>query len=454
MAAAPHPYIPNAHAADDMLATMGTTMDALFADIPASVRLDRQLEIPPGRSESEVAREADRVFARNRPFPSFLGAGLQHHHVPVHVAHLVQRGEFLTAYTSYQPEVSQGMLQALYEYQSMMAELTGLECVNASQYDWATALGEAALMCMRLTRRDTVVLAGAVAPWRRSVLKNFLWGPGGRIVDVPAGPDGRVDPDAVAAVVDDSTACVYAENPNFLGVLETGIKRLCGIAHDADAKFVAGVDPWTLGVIEAPGAYGADVAVGEGSSLAGPPSFGGPGLGIFACRFDRKTVRQAPGRFVGRAENANGKLGYVLTLQAREQAIRRDKATSNICSNEALVAVAAGITLASLGPEGLREAGEACMRNARYLARRLGEVDGLTAPHLDAPFFNELTVRVEDGTVADLNRRLLDAGIMGGLDLGAHLDGFDNVALLCATERHTTEDIDVLAEALAEGGGR
>jgi len=457
-----HPYIPNTREIrGQMLREIGVaSVDELFADIPAKIRLRRELKLPGSMSEFEVKRHVQAMLARNRPFtkmPSFLGGGVWPHHIPAHVRELVRRSEFLTSYTPYQPEVSQGMLQALFEYQSMICELTGMDVANASMYDWATSLGEAALMCARVTGRRKFIVPTLISPERFSTLQNYVSGPGLELIKI--GYDsrtGQLDLFQLRKELGEDVAGVYVENPSYLGFLETHVDEVAKAAHEAGALFVVGVNPISLGLLRAPGDYGADIVIGEGQPLGNPVSFGGPLLGIFACRDEVKLVRQMPGRLIGMTTALDGKTrGYVMVLQTREQHIRRERATSSICSNEALCGVAAAIYLASLGPRGLRELGEACAANANYAMRKLRAIKGLKVPIFDAPHFNEFTLNCDDIGVsaAKLNAELLKQNIQGGKPLRGEFPELGETSLMCVTELHTKEDIDRLASALAEIAG-
>lgn len=460
-----HPYIPNTREIrEQMLREIGVAnIDELFADISPKIRLKHKLKLPPAMSELEVKRHVQAILEKNKPFTqmlSFLGGGVWPHHVPAHVRSLVQRSEFLTSYTPYQPEASQGMLQALFEYQSMIAELVGLEVANSSTYDWTTALGEAALMCARVTGRRKFIVPELIAKDRLSVLRNYTSGPGLEVIEV--GYDrrtGQLDLRQLRAELGGDVAGIYIENPSYLGFLETQGDEIAATAHKTGALFVVGVNPISLGLLKAPGDYGADIVVGEGQPLGNPVSFGGPSLGIFACRDELKLMRQLPGRLIGATTTLDGKArGYCMVLQTREQHIRRERATSNICTNEALCAVAAAIYLASLGPRGLRDLAELCASNARYAMKKLNTIKGVRVPIFDAPHFNEFTLNCDDARVSiqKLNAGLLKRGIQGGKPLRTEFPELGETALLCTTELHSREDIDRLASALKEllGGRR
>jgi len=436
----------------DMLAAVGaTSVDDLFHEIPAHVRLDRPLDLPEGLSEDELFGEVAALAARDVPaseLVSFLGAGVYDHYVPAVVDAIVSRSEFLTAYTPYQPERSQGVLQSIFEYQTAICELTGLDVSNASLYDGGTAVTEAVFLAAARTRRDGVVVGAGVHPEYRRVLRTETAGCapdgcGGAIVEVPC-HEGLTSMDALREAVDEQTAAVVLQCPSFLGGLEP-MAEAATVAHDAGALFVAVVDPVSLGLLEAPGQYGADVAVGDAQPLGQPMSYGGPHLGFMAV--PSKLTRLLPGRLVGRTVDAGGAPGYVLTFQTREQHIRREKATSNICSNQALNALAALVYLGWLGKQGLPELATLCSRKADYLRRRLLEVPGVES-FTQGPVFREFAVRLPV-PAADVVAALEPRGILAGLDAGRFYDGFDDILLIAVTERRTREQMDAFAEALA-----
>ena len=430
-----------------MLAAVGvSSVEELFADIPEPVRATR-FELPPPLPEQEVRRELSRLAGRNRiPEVSFLGAGAYRHLIPAVVGEVIRRAEFYTAYTPYQPEVSQGTLQSIYEFQTMICELTGMEVATASHYDGATATAEAALMACRLTRRHRVAVSTAVNPQVRRVLATYCSGPGVEVVDVPAdvaeGGSGSTDPAGAATVLDDSIACLVVQNPNFFGVVEP-MREHADAAHAAGALLVAVVEPVSLAVLEAPGAYGADIVAAEGQPLGIPLSFGGPYLGLLAAR--ESTVRQLPGRLVGATRDVQGRRGYVLTLQAREQHIRREKAASNICTNQALCALAATAYLSAVGPEGLREVADLSMLQARHVAARL-EDEGIGRRRLEGPYFAEVAVRIPDA--ARRHAALERQGIVAGYVVERDYPELRDTLLLAATELTGDDDVERLVEAL------
>ncbi|WP_297457875.1 aminomethyl-transferring glycine dehydrogenase subunit GcvPA [Thermococcus sp.] len=442
-------YLPNLAQRDEMLREIGFgSIDELFSDVPEG--MVKEFDLPEGKSEYEVFTELNEVLSKNRTvleMPSFLGAGTYFHYIPAHVKYLIERSEFLTAYTPYQPEISQGMLQALFEYQSIMAELYGLPVVNSSMYDWGTAIAEAALMAVRLHRgkRKRFVIPKALSPEKRTVIETYTRGANLEIVEIPWDDEGKLDMEKLKEAVGNS-AGVYVEMANFFGLVEENVREIGEIAHEAGAYFVIGADPTMLGVFEAPGELGADIAVGEAAYLGNPMNFGGPRAGVFAVRNDKKLIRQMPGRIIGMTKDAEGRRAFVMTLQTREQHIRRAKATSNICSNEALVAVASAVHLASLGPKGLKELGETILKNTAYLRKRLSEVAEIPFEGL---YFKDVPVRFER-PYREIHEALLARGIHGGYYIGNHFPELGETALFSATETTRKEWVDKLIEALKE----
>jgi glycine dehydrogenase subunit 1 len=441
-------YMPNTP--DDhrvMLATIGVErFDDLLKEIPASARLTRPLAVAPALTELEVRREIGGLLDRNTHadrHACFLGAGAYDHAIPSIVPFLASRSEFSTAYTPYQAEMSQGLLQTIFEFQTMICELTGMDVANASMYDGASALAEAALMACRVTKRARLVAARTIHPHHRAVLATYLQGIAHPIHDVGLA-NGRTDLAALEHAITKETAAVLIQHPNFLGNLED-VAAVARTAHAHGALVVASVDPLSLGLLVPPGAWGADIAVGEGQALGNPMSFGGPFVGFMATKKD--FMRQLPGRIVGATVDTKGRPGYCLTLQAREQHIRRERATSNICTNQALMALTASIYLATLGPGGLREVGEQCLAKAHYAADRIASLPGFSRAYA-APFFKEFVVRTPRPP-ADLNAALLKAGMIGGLDLGRFNPAWTNQWLLCVTEKRTRAEIDRLIDSLS-----
>ncbi|MFH5804266.1 aminomethyl-transferring glycine dehydrogenase subunit GcvPA [Alienimonas sp. DA493] len=450
-----------------MLAETGaTSVEDLLAQIPASVRLDRPLNLPAGLCESDLQRHVAALAERNRPRDGadfvhggvdrvcFLGGGVYDHFVPAAVDEIAGRGEFYTAYTPYQAEASQGSLQAFFEFQTLVCRLTGFTVANASLYEGGSAAAEAALLAIRETRREgRVVVLGSVHPEYRQTLNTLLENLPAEVVTVPC-PDGVADVAAVEAALTDDTAALIVQHPNFFGNLEDA-ERLFVAAKAKGAVSVQVFDPVSLGLLKNPATLGADIAVGEGQSLGVPMQYGGPYLGLFACR--EEFLRKTPGRLIGRTEDADGRECYVLALQTREQHIRRGKATSNICSNQGLLALRATVHLALLGPQGLREVADLSTRKTHYLADRLCEVEGVSQAFA-APYLREVCLRVEGGA-----GRLLAAARAAGFDLGPALSRFpagsfcdalkaDELLLVAATERRTREEIDALVAALTREG--
>ena len=446
-------YVPHTERErSDMLAAIGlASMEDLFADVPAQVRFP-VLDLPPPASELDLAREMQALAARNvavDPGLSFLGAGTYHHFRPATVDYVLSRGEFYTSYTQYQPEASQGFLQALFEYQSMICQLTGMEVSNASHYDGATALAEAVLLALNVAsgKRNKIVLSPAVHPQYRAVVRTYLRGT--HAATIAGDQDGAADLDRLRALLDQETAALVIQNPNFLGQCEA-IDGLADAVHRAGALLIVVTDPVALGLLQPPGAYGADVVVADGQSLGIPPSFGGPHLGIFASRMTH--VRRLSGHLVGETVDADGRRGYVLTLATREQHIRRARATSNICTNSAVCALAAATYLATMGKRGLRQVAELCFHKSHYAAAEIGKLKGFAinpqAP--TQPFFKEFVVRLP-GPAADINKRLrTQHGIVGGYDLGNDDPQLKNHMLIAVTEINTRESIDRLVAALGE----
>src|SRR5437773_466048 len=430
-----------------MLGTIGVgSVEELFEQIPAGVRLGRRLDLGPALSEHELVAHLEQLAARNVHSGaelSFLGAGIYDHYVPAVVNAVLQRGELLTAYTPYQPEMSQGVLQAIFEYQTVICELTGMDVSNASGYDCTTVAADACYVAKHVTGRTKVVVTEATNPQVRQVVETYAPGFGLEIVEVPH-RGGVTDPDELRRAATDA-ACVIFQQPNFFGCLEPA-PDLAAAANDAEAIAVAHVDPISLGVLEAPGAYGCGMAIGEGQSAGNYQSFAGPHYGFFAARNDY--IRRMPGRIVGETLDAAGERGYVLTLQTREQHIRREKATSNITTNQTLLALAGLVYLSWLGPQGLRELGETCMSLGAYAKTRLANA-GLELVFPERTTFKEFAVRV-GRPATEVIRAARERGVHPGYALGRDYEGLDDALLVCVTEKRTPEEIDRLADVLAE----
>jgi glycine dehydrogenase subunit 1 len=429
-----------------MLETIGvSTVEELFADLPAGVRLGRELDLPPALTEQELTAYFEALAAENAHVGaelSFLGAGMYDHYVPAIVDAVLQRGELLTAYTPYQPELSQGVLQAIFEYQTAICELTGMDVSNASGYDGTTVAADACFIAKHATGRSKVVVTEATNPQVRQVVKTYAPGFGLEVVEVPH-RGGATDPDELGEAAADA-ACVIFQQPNFFGVLEPG-PDLAAAANEAEALPVAHVDPISLGLLEAPGNYGCAIAIGEGQGAGNYLSYGGPHYGFIAARND--FIRRMPGRIVGETTDAAGERGYVLTLQTREQHIRREKATSNITTNQTLLALAGLVYLSWLGPEGLREVGEACIALAEHARKRLGR----ELAFADKTTFKEFAIRV-GRPAQEVVREARARGVHPGYALGRDYPGMDDVLLVALTERRTPDEIDRLARTLDEVG--
>lgn len=442
-------YVPNTvNQQEKILARIEVkSIEELFEDIPESVRRQAQLNIRGGFSEQELVKHVKTLASQNstvEEYSSFLGAGAYEHYVPSFVDQLLLRSEFYTAYTPYQPEISQGTLQAIYEYQTLVCELTGMDVANASMYDGASALAEAALMSCDATRRRKVLVPQTIHPEYREVLHTYLLPRGVEIVEIPY-QDGMVDLKALEKECTDEVAGVLLQSPNFFGSIEKA-EGICQLAHSKGALLVMSVNPVSLGILKSPGELGADIVVGEGQPFGNPLNYGGPYLGFLACR--DKFVRRLPGRVVGATKDKNGKKGYVLTLQAREQHIRREKATSNICSNEALCALAFTIHLTGLGKKGLRKMANLNLQKAHYAAQEIAKIPGMSLA-FSAPFFHEFVIRTEISP-AKINAELLKHKIIGGLDLSRFYPELDHHLLFCVTETKSKEEIDRLVARMGE----
>ena len=431
----------------EMLARIGVSdVRDLYEDVPAELILDGDLEVPEALSEWEAVRLLTELAEENRSLVCFAGAGQYDHHVPAAADHIVRRSEFYTAYTPYQPEVSQGTLQSIYEFQTMICELTGMDVANASMYDGPSATAEAAVMSRAVTRRDRVLSATTVHPHCRKVTDTYLHGLGSELERVAPGSDGLVDLDALGAALGDDVACFIVQYPNFFGCIED-LEPIAEAVHEAGALLVVVTDPVSQALLRTPGELGADIVVAEGQPLGNAPSFGGPVVGLFAAR--QKLVRKMPGRIVGATVDMEGRRGYVLTLQTREQQIRREKATSNICTNQGLNALAATVHLSLLGREGLREVAESSVQNAHYAWRKLQDVDGVRPLFPDTPFAREFAVATEENS-----RSILERGFEAGILAGVSLSRFESLEvpdglLLAFTEKRNRDEIDRLVELLA-----
>jgi glycine dehydrogenase subunit 1 len=429
----PSPYLPNTDAdRSAMLREIGVgSIEELFQDIPERLR-HAQLNLPPPLSELELKKELNHLASLNtspNDYACFLGGGSYHHFIPATVEHVIGRSELYTAYTPYQAEVSQGTLQGTYEYQSLICQLTAMEVSNAGMYDGSTAAAEAAIMACLITKRGKVAVSATVNPTYREVISAYV-----------KARDLSTETVALDSRLPADCACLVAQQPNFFGHLEE-VETQVRKAHDIGALFVAVVDPISLGMFQPPGHYGADIAVADGQVLGNPTSFGGPGLGVFTCR--QKYLRQMPGRIVGKTVDVEGKPGYVMTLVTREQYIRRERATSNICTSQALMALAGAVYLATLGKSGLRRVAELCYHKAHYAAAKISRLKGYSLVFPE-PFFKEFAIRCPVGP-SRINQALVKERIMGGLDI-SHI--IDRSMLLCVTEMNTKQEIDRLLEIL------
>ncbi|AXH99024.1 aminomethyl-transferring glycine dehydrogenase subunit GcvPA [Sporosarcina sp. PTS2304] len=441
-----HRYLPMTEQDQkDMLETIGvSSIDELFSDIPEEVRFTGDYNIKPAKSETSLLKELGRLAAKNsnaQDYASFLGAGVYDHYRPVIVDHVISRSEFYTAYTPYQPEISQGELQAIFEFQTMICELTGMELANSSMYDGGTSLAEAGTLAAGHTRRKKLLVSSTVHAESRDVVTSYADGQSIEVVTIPH-TDGVTCVEKLKELIDDETAAVLVQYPNFFGQVED-LQIMGEIAHDHGALFVVSANPLALGVLTPPGALGADITVGDAQPFGIAESFGGPHCGYFAV--SKKLMRKVPGRLVGETTDDQGRRGYVLTLQAREQHIRRDKATSNICSNQALNALAASVAMTALGKEGVKEIAYQNIAKTAY-ARQAFEKAGFDVKFGPA-HFNEIVVNLKS-PVKEVNKRLLDQGIIGGYDLSLLDETLANHALIAVTEQRTKEEIDAFVQEL------
>lgn len=441
-----HRYIPNSNEdKKEMLQTIGVnTIEDLFNDIPEEVRLNRDLDLEESLSEIEVEKRMKALGKKNKSLDDltcFLGAGAYDHYVPSIIKHITSRSEFYTAYTPYQPEISQGTLQVIFEYQTLISNITGMDVANASMYDGPTAAAEAAIMAVSATRRDKIVISKSVDPQIRKVVKTYMKYKDIEVVEVDI-KDGVTDNEKLKSLVDKTTAGVIVQNPNFFGIIED-LTEVEQITHDVKAKLIDYIDIISLGILKSPGEQGVDIVIGDGQSLGNGLNFGGPYLGFLATT--KKLVRKIPGRVVGQTIDVDGKRAFVLTLQAREQHIRRYKATSNICSNQALNALAATIYLTTMGKQGLKEVANQCLQKSHYTYNKLTE-SGKYKPLFNKPFFKEFALTSENSS--KVNSKLLENNILGGYELGKDYDEFNNGLLFAVTEKRTKGEMDNLAEIM------
>ncbi len=445
-------YLPHTESdIQQMLQTIGVqSVDQLFSGIPAACRLQRNLDLPAGLSEAEAMRQLNRLAAKNArlsEWDSFLGGGAYNHFIPAVVDHLVSRSEFYTAYTPYQPEISQGTLQAIFEFQTMICQLTGMDVANASMYDGASACAEAVLLALRTTRKkNRVLLSGALHPHYRQTVATYCQYLDVELVTVPA-PSGLTADTDIATLLDDNTAAIVVGYPNYFGQIED-LKAVAALAEQSGARSIVAVaEPLALALFKSPGELGIDIVVGEGQSFGIPLSYGGPGIGFFAVK--NKDMRALPGRLVGETVDQDGKRGFVLTLATREQHIRREKATSNICSNQGMCTLMVGIYLALHGKQGLRKLAELNYSKAVYAKELIAQIPGFELA-FSGPHFNEFVIRCDE-TVAELKKRLEEDQILPGISLGRDYPGLEDGLLVCVTEQNTKEQIDRLVTVLAGG---
>ena len=444
--------LPNLGREKEMLEVMGmSSMDDLFADIPEHVKMTNELPLPPPQSEEEIISDARRLLGSNVALGdrvSFLGAGLNRNYVPSSVFQLITRGEFLTSYTPYQPEVSQGMLQAMWEFQTLISELVGLEVANLSVYDVSTAAAEALTCSVRIhnrkaTQKDTVYVSELIPPARMSVIHNYTQGGGISIKTLKHNSDGTLDLESLKMAA--GSCGIYVEQPNPLGILDGGLTRVKEIIGEHTA-FIVGVAPVSLGLVEAPGNYGADIVVGEGQALGSPITYGGPLYGIFACT--KAYLRQMPGRIVGRSIDVDGKEAFCLTLSTREQHIRRHRATSNICTNETLIALMGAMHMSLLGPEGLQKLAQRNMAACQLAKQKLSEITTIALPHSTSANFNEFVVELP-GSASDCLSYLDTQGLIGGFDLTNWYPERKNWLLVSFSDQTKATEIELLAAHLA-----
>lgn len=441
------PYISNTPEDErKMLESIGlNSVEELFKDIPENIRLNGRLELDKPMSELEVKKQVEAISKKNlnsEDLICFLGAGTYDHYIPSIIKHITGRSEFYTAYTPYQPEISQGTLQAIFEYQTMIAELTNMDVSNASMYDGGTACAEAAMMAMESTKRKSIIVSKTVHPETRNILKTYMKFHGGELIEIDFN-EGETDFEKLKASVTNTTAAVIVQNPNFFGIVEN-IEEVEKIAHSNKAMLIMSVDPISLGVLKTPGEYGADIVVGDGQAIGNSMNFGGPHLGFMAST--SKLMRKLPGRIVGESVDVDGKRAYVLTLQAREQHIRRQKATSNICSNQSINALAAAIYMSTMGKQGIVEVAKQCINKSHYAFNTLTK-SGRYKPLFNKPFFKEFAV-ITEVSPEKINSQLMNNGILGGFSLGKHYPELQNSLLLCVTEKRTKEEIDKLVKVM------
>ena len=443
-------FIPNSEIKDEMLKDIGfKKIDELFSDIPEKIKF-KELDLSKGISQQQTDRKMRDIASKNKScneFLCFLGGGIKNHYIPPIVKSITSRSEFYTAYTPYQAEASQGFLQAMFEYQSMIAELTGMDVSNCSLYDGVTGLSEAALMCTRIKKRNSFIIPSNISWEKKSVLKNYTLGPNVNVKEVAFDEKtGKIKLDDLEKSISENTAGIYIENPNFFGVFEDDVERICKIAKDAGSLFVVGVDPLSLGITKSPGEYGADIVIGEGRVFGNSMDFGGCGLGVFSCK--KEYIRQMPGRIIGLTCDNEGKRGFCMALQTREQHIRRAKATSNICTNEGLCSLSAVVYLSWLGGKGLSELAKENLQKSHKLAEMISNVDGFSL-RFTGLHFNEFVIKCKNKP-ENIVKKLLTKNIQIGPLLGQQFKNLNDCMLVGVTELHTNQDIEKLVSILKE----
>ena len=443
-------FIPNSELKGTILKDIGLDdIEDLFSDMPNKIKI-KDLDLPVGLSQQETEQKLRELADKNRSFHDvlcFLGGGIKPHYIPSVVKSILTRAEFYTSYTPYQSEASQGFLQAMFEYQSMIAELTGMDIANASLYDGVTALGEAALMCTRINRKKTFLIPQNISWEKKSVLKNYTRGPNIEIKEIPYDVEtGKIDLEQLRNHVTENTAGVYIENPNFFGVFEDDVDKVSRILKDAGSLFVVGIDPISLGVTKNPGEYGADIVIGEGRSLGNSMDFGGSSLGVFSCK--KEFLRNMPGRVIGMTNDKNGNRAFCMALQTREQHIRRGRATSNICTNEGLCTLAAACYLSWLGGNGLENLSRINFEKGQKLAECIGSIDGFKKI-FSGVHFNEFVIKCSKDAYS-VNKMLLKEDIQGGLLLERWFPELKNCMLFGVSEIHSDKDIERFASFLEE----
>ncbi|MEE9169969.1 MAG: aminomethyl-transferring glycine dehydrogenase subunit GcvPA [bacterium] len=442
------PFVPNTSKNEqDILNALGiASFEELLSDIPTDVRIDGNLDLPPQLSELEAVQLLRRLAGRNKnlhEYACFIGGGAYDHYVPTAVDHIISRSEFYTAYTPYQPEVSQGTLQAGFEYQSMICELTGMEVTNSSLYDGGSSLAEAVLVLNGIKPGKRMLVSAGINPHYRKIMQTYAWGQRIELIEIPLSTEGVTDLDRLESLASEPTAGVFVQHPNFFGNLEN-VNELEEIAHAAEASYVVSVDPLSLGILSPPGVYGADIVTGEGQVFGNQLNFGGPYLGIFCV--NKELVRKLPGRLIGETVDLKGRRGFVMTLRTREQDIRREKATSNICTNQALNALAATVYLSLLGKQGIKEVAEHCLQKSHYLVDQITQLGNFSSRY-SGPYFKEFVLNCPVNA-ADVIDKLKEDGILAGLDLGRFYPDRKNQLLVAVTEKRSKAELDGYVSAL------